>query len=892
MADTPGSHTTLHPKRSRSVEWGPSQSDPSPQMSDQIQVSTVTSALSTETRDYDAGRRWSVSAPFPVNSNEAEIRKALGVLIEPSAVFEVRAPKNAKISGNWKTGTVSGYFDNIDSCIAELGKIESAEAVYVTLNPVNPALLARRKNRLDYSKGGDTTSDHDVTERRWLLIDCDPQRPQGISASNPEKDRATAKARKVYTFLVKERGWPTPVACDSGNGNHLLFRIALPTDDAGLVKRVLEGLNHRFGGDGVKIDCSVFNPARITKLYGTPAMKGDNTPERPHRLSKVLVNGSNGAVVTREQLGAVADELAPQKESRPVTSDSNGAFDMEVFFAKHSIATKHKTTVRDGRTMWILAECPFNADHGAGTDTVVFQWPDGKCGFKCQHDSDQDKHWRDFRLHYEPEAYSHESHIIRGDVSKAETPKQAVTLETKRSAKNGGELQGSAVICPATEPWPEAVDGAAVLDDVAKTFSSYLALPDGAAEAIALWTMHAHTYEAFIHSPRLNFRSPMKGCGKTLALDVVAVLTPRSLRTESITPAVLFRLVEGQKPTLLLDETDTYLKEADELRGLLNAGHKRGAVALRCEGESNTVRAFKAFAPAALAGIRELPGTLHDRAIVIELVRAKRGEVRKRFDSRRTDRETELRQKCARWAADNFGALKDCDPQLPETAFNRLADNWRPLFAIAEVMGADWPKRASEAFAKLTSSNDLDAQGVATTLLADIAAIFGKEDTDKLPSSKLADSLAAIEGRPWGEWGRQRKPISPNQLANQLHPFGISPQVIRIGNETPRGYLLEQFQEPFDRYLPKPPLPDRNSATTLGKTLVSEVQHPHGVLHPGNGTSKRECCGVAPCAGGQEQKEQPEREDRDALAGATGTRNGILGPVTVTPDEKISFGGS
>ena len=446
------------------------------------------------------------------------------------------------------------------------------------------------------------------------------------------------------------------------------------------------------------------------------------------------------------------------------------------------------------------------------------------------------------------------------DAPEMETPKEA--LEAKRPAKNGSELQGSAVICPATEPWPEAVEGAAVLDEVAEKVSSYLALPDGAADAIALWIMHAHTYEAFIHSPRLNFRSPMKGCGKTLALDVLAVLTPRSLRTESITPAVLFRLVEGQKPTLLLDETDTYLKEADELRGLLNAGHKRGAVALRCEGESNTVRAFKAFAPAALAGIRELPGTLHDRAIVIELVRAKPREVRERFDSRRTDKEMALRQKCARWAADNFGALKDCDPQLPEIAFNRLADNWRPLFAIAEVIGADWPKRASGAFAKLTSTFDLDAQGIGTTLLADIAAIFGNEGTDKLPSAKLADSLAAIEGRPWAEWGRQRKAISPNQLANLLRPFGISPQVVRIGNETPRGYLLEQFLEQFDRYLPKHPLPDRNSATTLGKTSVSEVQHSHSMLHPGNGTSTRECCGVAPCAGGREGNREPEREDR------------------------------
>jgi hypothetical protein len=189
-------------------------------------------------------------------------------------------------------------------------------------------------------------------------------------------------------------------------------------------------------------------------------------------------------------------------------------------------------------------------------------------------------------------------------------------VKTKR-AKGNDSLQGSDVICPEVEPWPLPVTGAVVLNEVARKIGFYIALPDGAADAIALWAMHAHAYKAFTHSPRLNLRSPEKGCGKTTALDVLGVLTPKALRTESLTPAVLFRLVEGHEPTLLLDETDGYLKEANDLRGLLNAGHKRGAMALRCEGENNTVRSFKAFAPAALAGIGELPGTLHDRSIVI-----------------------------------------------------------------------------------------------------------------------------------------------------------------------------------------------------------------------------------------------------------------------------------
>ena len=414
--------------------------------------------------------------------------------------------------------------------------------------------------------------------------------------------------------------------------------------------------------------------------------------------------------------------------------------------------------------------------------------------------------------------------------------------------------QGTAVEFPGVVLWETPVNGADVLSEVAATFSRYLALPAGAADVLALWTAHAHAFEAFAHTPRLNLCSPDKGCGKTTALDVLASVTPRPLRTESMTAAVLFRLVEQYKPTLLLDEVDAYLNEAEELRGLLNAGHKRGAKAYRCEGENNTVRGFAAFAPAALAGIGALPGTLHDRAIVVRLGRAKPGEVAVRFDSRRTEWETELCRKLARWTADNFDRLQSCDPQLPETAFNRLADNWRPLFAIAEIVGDDWPQRAHAAFVGLTSSADLDAQGIGTLLLSDIAAIFTAETTDKLPSSKLAESLAAIEGRPWAEWGKHRKPISPNQLANQLRRFGISPKGIRVGDQTPRGYLLDDFREAFSRYLPDTPSTDCNSATMLGETPISEVQQAETVLHSEKELLQRECCSVAPCTEGEPGK--------------------------------------
>jgi hypothetical protein len=378
------------------------------------------------------------------------------------------------------------------------------------------------------------------------------------------------------------------------------------------------------------------------------------------------------------------------------------------------------------------------------------------------------------------------------------------------------------------------VDGAEVLASISDTFSRYIALPPGAADAAALWASHAHCPCAFEHSPRLNPCSPEKQCGKTLLLDVLSCVVPRPLRTESLTAAVLFRLVDSQQPTLLLDECDSFLGDNEELRGLLNAGHKKGAKAFRCEGDSNAVRGFNAFGPAALAGIGNLPGTLFDRSIVIRLTRAKPGEVKARFDSRHVEREAELCRKLARWVSDNFARLEGCDPVLPNGAFNRLADNWRPLFAVAEVAGGDWPQRAREAFRLLTTTADLDAQGIGAVLLSDIRDMFGEAAQTRLASSALAVALAEIEGRPWAEFGRSRKPISPNQLAQQLRKFAVAPRMMVVCGEEKnrRGYDLADFAEAFERFLPAQP-----GATAAAGQPAVEVQSPSEEREPADALS-------------------------------------------------------
>jgi putative DNA primase/helicase len=379
--------------------------------------------------------------------------------------------------------------------------------------------------------------------------------------------------------------------------------------------------------------------------------------------------------------------------------------------------------------------------------------------------------------------------------------------------KSEGELQGRGIDLGTIEHWAEPVDGASVLNEVAQTFSRYLALPPGAADVLAVWAAHTHVFDAFDFSPRLNLSSPEKGCGKTTARDVVGLFVPRPLATENLSVAVLFRIIESQQPTLLADECDAWVNDNEELRGLLNAGHRRGGQALRCEGEGNEVRAFNVFAPAVLCGIGSLPGTLHDRSIVIRLERAKPGELRHRFDSRHTKREQELRRKLARWCADNRELIKSHDPVLPEAAFNRVGDNWRPMFAAAEVAGGDWPQRIADAFAKLVRQEDADAQGLAIMLLADIQTVFADKKTDRLFSKELVDALCAMEDRPWPE-ARRDKPITAAWLSRRLRPFRIFPKSLRIEPDNAKGYELGAFQEAFTRYLPSKGESNRHNVTS------------------------------------------------------------------------------
>ncbi len=366
---------------------------------------------------------------------------------------------------------------------------------------------------------------------------------------------------------------------------------------------------------------------------------------------------------------------------------------------------------------------------------------------------------------------------------------------------------GTAVILPPLEPWPEPVNGCELLHEVKARFTLRLALPPGGAVALTLWSAHPHALDAFRLSPRLNLTSPKHGCGKTTTLDIIACLVPRPLRTENLTPPVLFRLVDQFQPTLLLDEVDSYIHQNEELRGLLNAGHKPSARACRCKGENNGVRAYKAFAPAALAGIGSLPGTLLDRSVSIPLLPAKPGEIAEHFDPQNTQIENVLARKLARWTQDNFLALKTCEPVLPPAAFNRLGDNWRPLFAIAQVAGGDWPALALNAFTCLTKERLADPDDPALALLADIRTVFAQAHLPSMSSKQLVAELLALPQRPWAALVNGHT-IDETWLATRLRTFDIRSHNIRFADRRAKGYALTDFTPTFAQFLKVQPVTD------------------------------------------------------------------------------------
>jgi Protein of unknown function (DUF3631) len=359
--------------------------------------------------------------------------------------------------------------------------------------------------------------------------------------------------------------------------------------------------------------------------------------------------------------------------------------------------------------------------------------------------------------------------------------------------------QGRQLALPEPEPWPMPVNGATLITGLMAAIRRYVMLSEQDALAAALWVLHTYCFETFACTPRLAITAPEKRCGKTTLLDVIKLLVPRPLSTANISAAATFRTIETARPILLVDEADTFLSDNEELRGILNSGHRSGGQVIRTVGDDFEARAFSTHCPVAIAQIGKLPDTLADRGVHISMKRRAPGEPLSRFRHGRTPELIEAASKAARWTADNAEAIRECDPVIPDAIFNRAADNWAPLLAIAEVIGGGVVALARQA--ALAACGVEEELSPRAALLADIREVFAENAGDRMSSKDLVDALVAMADKPWGECNHG-KPLTQNGLARRLKGFGIFHKKLRIGGGTPNGYERAAFDDAFSRYLP------------------------------------------------------------------------------------------
>ena len=436
-------------------------------------------------------------------------------------------------------------------------------------------------------------------------------------------------------------------------------------------------------------------------------------------------------------------------------------------------------------------------------------------------------------------------------------------LERVMGAGDGGDgRQGRPVEWNDPEPWPEPVDGAALLGEIADFIRRYVALAGELADTVTLWLVVTWIHGRLEISPFLNVTSATKRCGKSLLLEVGGDFVCRPLPAGGrVTAAALFRAIERYAPTLLLDEADTFFSDDAELRGVVNGSQRRSsAYLLRCVGDDHEPRQFMTWCPKAIAGIGGLPDTVLDRSIVVRLERRPPNVPLERWRDRDKAGIEIMRRKLARWISDSeaniVAGLQAVD--YPDGLHDRARDAWESLLAIGNEAGGQWagPKgRALAACRYVAARSAGEETGACEMLLADLRGIFEAERWPAAIASKaILEKLHAMEGRRWGEWSRGKQ-LSAHGLSKLLKPFDVQSRQTRLPDgPNLKGFRLDDLRPVWEAYLPDSPIPPgtetkhRNNPLKQAGFCDLETKHGEGAVSDLNCTKPyeiRDCFDVS-----------------------------------------------
>lgn len=370
--------------------------------------------------------------------------------------------------------------------------------------------------------------------------------------------------------------------------------------------------------------------------------------------------------------------------------------------------------------------------------------------------------------------------------------------------------------------------GADLLTDVEAFLARFVAYPSEHARiAHTLWIVHTHLMEVWESTPRIAFLSPEPGSGKSRALEVSELLVPRAVHAVNTTPAYLFRKVsdEAGAPTILYDEIDTVFgpkaKDNEDIRGMLNAGHRRGATAGRCvvRGKIVETEELPAYCAVALAGLGDLPDTILSRSIVVKMRRRSPSEKVEPFRLRvHSPAGHELRGRLELWAKSVEADLVDAWPDMPAGIEDRAADVWEPLLAVADVAEGEsavadggWSHRARVAAVALVADLQDSTPSLGMRLLEDLRDIFDADPRCSGSTDELLTNLRGIEDGPWSDL--RGKPLDARGLSYRLRKYEIKPVNVRTPDGVRKGYRREDLHDAWSRYLPHKSATSATSAT-------------------------------------------------------------------------------
>jgi hypothetical protein len=353
-------------------------------------------------------------------------------------------------------------------------------------------------------------------------------------------------------------------------------------------------------------------------------------------------------------------------------------------------------------------------------------------------------------------------------------------------------------------------DGAELLNDVKDFLSRFVVYPSShALVAHVLWIAHAWLMDGWDSTPRIAFLSPEPGSGKSRALEVTEPLVPRPVHAVNCTPAYLFRKVSDPagEPTILYDECDTLFgpkaKDHEEIRGMINAGHRKGAMAGRCvvRGKLVETEELPAYCAVALAGLDDLPDTIMSRSVVVRMRRRAPTEPIEPWRRRVHDAEAaKLRDRLINWSNTVREKAIDVWPEMPPGVEDRTADVWEPLLSVADLVGEHWPETARVAAVTVVTEAKAARPSLGVQLLRDVRAVFEKLEIRNSVTDQLITNLKEIEDSPWAVI-RKGEPLDARGLAQRLRKYGIEPKPIRDGDRVFKGYARTQFEDAWNRYL-------------------------------------------------------------------------------------------